>query len=298
MNWLGLLVLLTAAGLAHGTWDNCGGTCGLRPMVSDSANRSHDFSMTRVVGGTNAKPGAWPWIVSLQVPRVAGTKHLCGGSLIRAKWVLTAAHCFDFVFNVSTLYVVLGATQLTQPGPGAEVRRIKKLLRHEKYKRHDMSNDIALLELNKPVQCSSYIQLACVADAILGVSVSHAHNCWVAGWGATSAKDQKSSDHLQEARVQLINAKLCNSSGWYAGDVHPYNLCAGYPQGTIDTCQGDSGGPLMCQDNNADSWWVIGVTSWGRGCGRARRPGIYTSTQFFYNWILVQMGTMNVENAS
>ncbi|NWT89468.1 ACRO protein, partial [Lanius ludovicianus] len=111
------------------------------------------------------------------------------------------------------------------------------LLRHKNYKRRDMSNDIALLELNDPVQCSPYIQLACVADAILGVSVSHDNNCWIAGWGATSAKDQKSSDHLQEAKVKLINTKLCNSSRWYAGEIHTHNLCAGYPQGTIDTCQ-------------------------------------------------------------
>ncbi|NWW21273.1 ACRO protein, partial [Falcunculus frontatus] len=134
---------------------------------------------TRVVGGTDAKPGAWPWMVSIQHPRIAGTKHLCGGSLIRAVWVLTAAHCFDFILNISMLYVVIGATQLTQPGPGVEVRQIKKLVRHENYKRRDMSNDIALLELNEPVQCSPYIQLACVADDILGASLSQDLNCWV-----------------------------------------------------------------------------------------------------------------------
>ncbi|NXS79261.1 ACRO protein, partial [Erpornis zantholeuca] len=170
----------------------------------------------------------------------------------------------------------------------AQVRQIKKLLRHKDYKRRDMSNDIALLELDQPVQCSPYIQLACVADNTLGMS--QAHNCWVAGWGATSARDQTPSDRLQEAKVQLINAKRCNSSYWYGGGIHAHNLCAGYRRGTIDTCQGDSGGPLMCQDNNADFWWVVGVTSWGKGCGRARRPGIYTATQFFYNWILVHIG--------
>ncbi|NXA84067.1 ACRO protein, partial [Thryothorus ludovicianus] len=172
----------------------------------------------------------------------------------------------------------------------AQVRQIKKLLRHENYKRGDMSNDIALLELNEPVECSPYIQLACVADAILGVFVSQEQNCWVAGWGATAAKDKNPSDRLQEAKVQLINVQLCNSTFWYGGKIHTHNLCAGYPQGNIETCQGDSGGPLMCQGNNTDSWWVVGVTSWGKSCGRARRPGVYTSTQHFYDWILIHMG--------
>ncbi|NXR38391.1 ACRO protein, partial [Zosterops hypoxanthus] len=119
----------------------------------------------------------------------------------------------------------------------AQVRRIKKLLRHKNYERRDMSYDIALLQLSKPVECSPYIQLACVADPILGVSVSEKHTCWVAGWGATSAKNKSPSDRLQEAKVRIINLQLCNSSFWYSGKVHPYNLCAGYPEGSIDTCQ-------------------------------------------------------------
>ncbi|NXQ25592.1 ACRO protein, partial [Alaudala cheleensis] len=107
---------------------------------------SHDYGMTRIVGGADAKPGAWPWIVSIQNPRTPGTKHFCGGSLIRAQWVLTAAHCFDLTFNISLMYVVIGATQLSQLGSMAQVRQIKKLVQHENYRREDMSNDIALLE--------------------------------------------------------------------------------------------------------------------------------------------------------
>ncbi|XP_014108291.1 PREDICTED: acrosin-like [Pseudopodoces humilis] len=286
MNWLSLLVLLTVAGLVHGTWDNCGWTCGLRPMVSDSI--PHDYGMTRIVGGTGALPGAWPWMVSIQYPWRSGFEHWCGGSLITAEWVLTAAHCFDKFEKIGILNVVIGVTQLTQPGPEAQVRRIKKLFRHENYRRSDITNDIALLELDEPVQCSPYIQLACVAEPAL--RVSELQNCWIAGWGSTTKGGQDSSDHLQEAKVQLIDVQLCNSSGWYAGKIHTHNLCAGYPQGNIDTCQGDSGGPLMCQDNNADSWWVVGVTSWGKGCARAKLPGVYTSTQYFYDWILAQMG--------
>ncbi|NWS29580.1 ACRO protein, partial [Polioptila caerulea] len=143
----------------------------------------YDDGMTRIVGGTGAVEASWPWIVSIQHALVPDNGHWCGGSLITAEWVLTAAHCFDKFNNTNLMYVVIGATQLTRPGPGAQVRRIKKLLRHENYKRSDMSNDIALLKLSKPVECSPYIQLACVADAILGVSVSPDQNCWVAGWG-------------------------------------------------------------------------------------------------------------------
>ncbi|CAN8176008.1 unnamed protein product [Coccothraustes coccothraustes] len=137
--------------------------------------------------------------------------------------------------NISAMRLLIGATQLTEPGPGAQVRLIERLLVHKEYSPADQSNDIALLELNEPVQCSSYIQLACVPNAT--VNVAQLESCYVAGWGATSARSQKSSDVLQEAKVHLIDVQVCNSSEWYQGDVHSHNLCAGYPEGGIDTCQ-------------------------------------------------------------
>ncbi|CAN8176082.1 unnamed protein product [Coccothraustes coccothraustes] len=286
-----LLALLATCQPAQGMWNTCEGNCGLRPLTSDE-----ERGLTRVVGGKSAEAGAWPWLVSIQDPSVSGTGHLCGGSLISAKWVLTAAHCFAESRNISAMRLLIGATQLTEPGPGAQVRLIERLLVHKEYSPADQSNDIALLELNEPVQCSSYIQLACVPNAT--VNVAQLESCYVAGWGATSARSQKSSDVLQEAKVHLIDVQVCNSSEWYQGDVHSHNLCAGYPEGGIDTCQGDSGGPLMCKDNNADLFWVVGVTSWGRGCARAKRPGIYTSVQHFYDWILLQMDLLPQVEAS
>ncbi|NXV71916.1 ACRO protein, partial [Atlantisia rogersi] len=163
----------------------------------------------------------------------------------------------------------------------AQVRSIVQVIVHEHYSNITQKNDIALMQLDRPVQCNDYIQLACVPDASL--RVSELTNCYISGWGDTAARSAGSTDRLQEAKVQLIDIQQCNSSGWYRGAIHSHNLCAGYAQGGIDACQGDSGGPLVCQEQNAEYFWLVGVTSWGTGCARARRPGIYTSTQHFYD---------------
>uniref|UniRef100_A0A8C5JNN6 Acrosin n=1 Tax=Junco hyemalis TaxID=40217 RepID=A0A8C5JNN6_JUNHY len=227
MALLWLLVLLALAGPMRGNSDTCRGTCGLRPMAFDhsSAGTSHG-------GGISVQPGAWPGIVSIQATWENGTWHMCTGVLLSSQWVLTTA---GTEMGISTWDVVIGATDLRQRGPGAVVRRIQRLLMHQRYVTITARNDIAL-----------------------------------------------------ESKVHLMDTQLCNSSRWYAGAVHADNLCAGYPQGSIDTCKGDSGGPLVCKDNRADYYWLVGLHSWGRGCDRARHPGIYTSTQHFYNWILLQ----------
>uniref|UniRef100_A0A8D0FIK1 Peptidase S1 domain-containing protein n=1 Tax=Strix occidentalis caurina TaxID=311401 RepID=A0A8D0FIK1_STROC len=206
--------------------------------------------------------------------------------------------------HITMWRVVVGATRLTQPGPEAQMRNIKRLLVHPRYSNITKRNDIALLELDQPVQYGYYVQLACVPDASL--RVSELTTCYVSGWGAMTARCEfpksahTAGDLATSCRVHLIDLNLCNSSRWYRGAVHPHNLCAGSPQGGIDTCQGggDSSGPLVCKDNSADYFWFVGVTSCGRGCARAKRTRIYTSTQHFYNWILVQMGLCSAARAA
>uniref|UniRef100_A0A663N6W3 Acrosin n=1 Tax=Athene cunicularia TaxID=194338 RepID=A0A663N6W3_ATHCN len=258
----------------------CRGTCGLRPTAA-ADDTSH------VVGGRDAQAGGWPWIVSIQDTRRRGTGHVCEGSLISPQWVLTAAHCFTEPSphlpsrHITRWRVVVGATSLPQPGPESQVRSVKQLLVHEEYNKISQSNDIALLQLDEPVRCSDSIQLACVPDASL--KVSELTTCYISGWGTTMARGAEPADVLQEAKVLLIDLKLCNSRQWYAGAVHPHNLCAGYPQGGIDTCQGDSGGSLIYKD---------------KSFMRAKWPGIHTSTQHYYNWILEQMGVYSTPRAA
>uniref|UniRef100_A0A670ZMC4 Acrosin n=1 Tax=Pseudonaja textilis TaxID=8673 RepID=A0A670ZMC4_PSETE len=258
------------------------GLCGRRPLAP-----SHSLP---VVGGIDTMPGTWPWMVSIRTPFKSGYQHTCGGSLIGARWILTAAHCFRDIsidpLHLTNWELVFGTNKLSHPGPDAEVRFPKRVVQHENYQPRQQINDIALVELDDPVKCSDYIQPACLPDS--SVDVSNMVHCYIAGWGYTREKGENKapSDILKEAKVDLIPTEKCNSSNWYYGSISASNLCAGFEGGGIDTCQGDSGGPLLCRENRSERYWIVGVTAWGLGCARAQKPGVYTSTQNFYDWIL------------
>ncbi|KAM7022741.1 acrosin-like [Passerculus sandwichensis] len=306
MALLWLLVLLALVGPVRGNWDTCKGTCGLRPLAFDHSSLVRDYDPTDYdyttlsssdgtavdVASPGVPSGTWPGIVSIQATWDNGTWHMCSGVLIHPQWVLTVARCFMDIKDTSNWKVMIGATDLAQPGPEAQNRRIRNVLKHQDYCDEAPGNNIALVELDQPVECSDYIQLGCVPDSSL--AVSELKTCYVAGWRATpeTAPTPAPGLVLQEAKVRLIDVQLCNSSRWYGGAVHPQELCAGYPRGGIDTCQGDTGGPLVCKDNTGDFFWLVGLTSWGKGCAGAKRPGVFTSTQHFHDWIQTQMGTL------
>lgn len=213
------------------------------------SNASH----SRVVGGTNAQPGAWPWMAALGYRAsgfdlTMGPKFLCGGTLITIRHVLTAAHCIQ-----NSLYFVrLGAYDITSSrlpdGVNSVDIYIEKMTVHEKYDEKTIQNDIALIRMLENAPRSEMIKPICLpVEETLRLRDWTYYSPFVAGWGTTSFRGP-TSNVLQEVQVVVLPTDQCafNYRLYFPDQVFDDKvLCAGFPQGGKDSCQGDSGGPLM-----------------------------------------------------
>ncbi|KAE8602823.1 hypothetical protein XENTR_v10014136 [Xenopus tropicalis] len=108
--------------------------------------------------------------------------------------------------------------------------------------------------------------------------LQHFTECYIAGWG-THDESEEPVNMKQEAKVERIDISICNGTRWYKGDLGDSNLCASQKTGATYSCLGDSAGPLMCKRDKAKFFSVIGIASWGSGCGEICSPGVYTSLQ-------------------
>uniref|UniRef100_A0A8D2LT41 Acrosin n=1 Tax=Varanus komodoensis TaxID=61221 RepID=A0A8D2LT41_VARKO len=229
--------------------------------------------------GQATLPGTWPWQVSVQLrTQDGGYRHFCGGSLISSRWVVSAAHCFPK--DKEHYQLVLGCNRMSQPGPDSQRRSIRRVVKHKHF-RNELStgetiyNDIALLELRHPANCSDYVQPACLPDD--QVSVLSLPHCYVSGWGTTEAKREKYPDVLQEAPVDLLSQWEC--SRMWDRLIQPMNLCSGRKEGGAAACRGDSGGPLACREERSERFWVVGLYSWGSPeCGQLPSSAMHLRT--------------------
>uniref|UniRef100_A0A673U6H9 Peptidase S1 domain-containing protein n=1 Tax=Suricata suricatta TaxID=37032 RepID=A0A673U6H9_SURSU len=225
----------------------------------------------RIVGGIPAPERKWPWQVSLQIQ----DRHVCGGSLIASRWVLTAAHC---VFGLCDPEPVLSLS----------LSFLFLVWKRESYSVGIIENDIALALLEFPVNFSSHIQPVCLPKKAFMVQAGM--ECWVTGWGKLKERDapEDAPEQLQEAKLTIIRFEECNRVLQEQMEtrnplVKKGAVCGYSPRGK-DACQGDSGGPLVCEFN--DTWVQVGIVSWGIGCGRRNYPGIYTEVSFYKNWVI------------
>ncbi|XP_043926607.1 serine protease 56 [Protopterus annectens] len=235
----------------------------------------------KIMGGSRASPGAWPWLVSIKLHG----ELMCGGVLLDKLWVLTAAHCFSGNRNELYWQVVAGEYNLSRTDAAAKVLQVNRIITHPKFNPQTFNNDIALLELTAPVLLSSSIHPICLP--VNSKEPPYGTSCDIVGWGSLY-EDGPFADVLMEAKIPLLNVNSCSI---LLGKELITNtmFCAGYMSGGIDSCQGDSGGPLTCQNHETQQHFLYGITSWGNGCGQQRKPGVYTKVTAFTDWITQQM---------
>ena len=242
-------------------------------------------SSSAVVGGNDASPGEYP-----SVAEITFGPFLCTGTLITPDWVLTAGHCSNITAGTvaspaswppQLINVRIGG--VTQSD--GEQRSVSRVVMHPDYL---LTNgyDISLLQLSQ----SSTMAPTQVAGAGERSIWSAGTLETIVGWGVTS-EGGDAPDRLQEARVPITTDAYC--SGAYGSDFDPLTMvCAGFPQGGVDTCQGDSGGPMFGRASTG-VLRVVGTTSWGEGCARPGKPGVYgrVADDPLRPWIAQNTGT-------
>ncbi len=234
----------------------------------------------KIVGGVPAVEGEFPFIVSLQAKSwySSGYSHFCGGSLIKEDWVLTAAHCVDGGY-LNSGRIVVGLYQLKNDA-NAEKFIPVKIIKHPNWNSKTMDYDFALVKLDKK---SSYTPIN--LNNIPHITEKEGITYTVAGWGTTSENGQISNT-LMKVDVPFVRRDVCQK----AYEENKINitqsmLCAGFEQGGKDSCQGDSGGPLIYTTKSSKKHYLVGVVSWGIGCARPHKYGVYSRVSEVLKWI-------------
>ncbi|CAL1527987.1 unnamed protein product [Lymnaea stagnalis] len=253
--------------------------CGIRP--------AYYRSPLRVVGGDEVKPGALPWMASLHGG--LGEAFFCGATVINEQWILTAGHCIGGGEHGDLKYwtIQTGSTRRVAYSKYRQIRRPKRMIKHPAFNVATVDNDVALIQLEKPLAMNDYVRPICLPEK----QPEEGTRCYAAGWGKNDNFAQRYEAALKQVPLDISSWEYCkNATSNASGNKIVYALtksmfCAGGAD-SHDACQGDSGGPLLCRkENTTDEWYQGGIVSWGVICGHPRTPGVYTNLPLYVDWI-------------
>ncbi len=254
-------------------------TASLTAVAAPMQTKGSDFRPL-IVGGTDAVKGELPFQVSIQS---ASGSHFCGGSLIKKNWVLTAAHC---VASWKPQNKIVVGLHDRNDKVGTESFTASRVIAHPQFNRQTLDYDYALLQLSGDSKFRT-IDLNSTEIVIPDAGSQDVVNVWTSGWGALSEGSFGLPRILQKVEVPLVTAKACNAPTSYNGEITDRMICAGLEAGGKDSCQGDSGGPLFTRQASGD-FLLVGVVSWGEGCARANKYGVYSKVNAQIDWIAQQ----------
>jgi len=257
-----LASILIGINANHPHWNDFN-HCGQRPLQPD-----------RIVNGNIAAVGDWPWQVSLN----NNGRHFCGGSLINDEWIISAAHCFSGSTAGYTILLALH-DRLAQE-TWVVTRRFKSLINHPQWNPTQLRNDISLIKMDRSIKpYSNEIRPICMPTHAEELDAHANKTTHVTGWGAGRIGGPL-YQYLMEGKHVVLPAARCQLK--YGARFSPQTqVCGGEIGDQAGPCQGDSGGPFTRQHKDG-YWYLIGVVSWGIGCGDG---GVYTRVDSFLPWL-------------
>ncbi|CAJ0963604.1 unnamed protein product [Ranitomeya imitator] len=207
----------------------CSGGQYLSVRCSDCGQQKRS---SRIIGGTEANLGDWPWQASLQIRTERQYEHVCGGTIMNNQYVLSAAHCFTGKDPLHYWRIVTGMVNLAESGI---VSSIAAVIRHENYNDRTDDFDVVLLKLSNPLTFTAVVQPACLPMSRQMFNPNT--RCWISGFGKTVASSKDTSPVLMNTEVSIISTPVCNSTSVYNGDITSRMMCAGDLRGGRDSCQ-------------------------------------------------------------